>query len=106
MHREPTPFAFGVSAAAATMLTMRPGIQSSDWATSFVGAALTAAATGIVASTMLFLKERYFLPVTIVASAAVWFLVTALLMLISADWFGPVSMKMSIAWPIGAATAL
>ena len=49
MHREPIPVAFGASVAAATVLAMRPELHRGDWAPIFVGAVLTAAATGIVA---------------------------------------------------------
>ena len=106
MHREPIPVAFGASAAAATILAMRPELHAADWAPIFVGAALTAAATGIVASTLQFLKQRYFAVFTIVASAVIWLLVSMLVAAFSYDWFSPASRRMSVAWPIGAATAL
>ena len=106
MHREPIPVAFGASVAAATVLAMRPELHTADWAPIVVGSALTAAATGIVASTMQFLKQKSFAVFTVVASAAIWLLVSVLVSAVSYDWFSPASRRMSLAWPIGAATAL
>jgi hypothetical protein len=105
MRHQPMALAFLAAGLGAALVAMGSS-SGADWRPILVGATLTAATTGIIASIMQFLPERLFAPYAIVAGVAVALVVSALLYLAENIWLPPITNSTVFVWPAAAIVAL
>ena len=106
MHRQPMAVAFVLAFVGAAAFAIRPGFSAADLWPIVVGTTLTAALTGIVASVLQFLPQRFFALLTLLAAAVIGILVSGLLAAADTIWLRPAAAPVAFVWPCAAAAAL
>ena len=106
MRREPMAIAFALSLISALILEFRGGFDLNVLWPVVVGAVLTAAVTGIIATAMQFLPRRLFLEVTVVAGVAVALILSPLLTTFSRLWLVPLGAPTAFVWPLASVAGL
>jgi hypothetical protein len=103
MRFMPILSAFVIALIGGIAVGLRPGYS---FGTLFVGATLVAAMTGLAASVLQFLPQRYFMPVAIVAGVILGWMVSPMLNWAQVMGFGDVRGPASLIWPIAIVTGL
>lgn len=95
--------AFVIALVGATAVGLRPGYP---FGTLLLGATILAAMTGMAASVLQFLPQRYFFSATIAGGIALGLLVATLLRAARVLDFGDVHGATIVVWPVAAVVAL
>lgn len=98
MRHQPMLIAFIIAMLGAAAVAIRPGAGADDWGPLLMGAALSAAATGIAASVLQFLPPRLFGVWAIVAGMGVAFVVAALLSAAAMIGLAPIPAPTALVW--------
>jgi hypothetical protein len=99
----PIVAAFVIALLGAMAVGLRPGYP---FDVLLIGATMAAAMTGLAASVLQFLPQRYFLPTAVLAGCVLGLLVAPMLNWAQVLGFGDVRGAAAVVWPVAVVTAL
>lgn len=99
----PIVAAFVIALLGAVAVGLRPGYP---FDTLLIGATMAAAMTGLAASVLQFLPQRYFLPTAVIAGCVLGLLIAPMLNWAQVFGFGDVRNAAAVVWPVAVVAAL